>query len=78
MVDSEIISIKKAIGTWKDYGNTSNIWLEAILNYSQIMISFFESTTPDLFFALGEFHREIIDLASIYSWQQAVLSGLPA
>ena len=37
------------------------------------MVSFFGSTTPDLFFALGEFHREIIDLASIYSWQQAVL-----
>ena len=46
---------------------------EAFLNYSRIIVSFFGNTTPDLFFALGEFHREIIDLASIYSWQQTVL-----
>ena len=43
------------------------------MNYSQIMVSFFGSTTPDLFFALGKFHREIIDLASVYHWQRAVL-----
>lgn len=71
--DGDVLNTKKAIGTMKDYGSTPTIWSEAFLNYSQIMVSFFGSTTPDLFFALGEYHREVLDLAKVYEWRQAVL-----
>lgn len=71
--DGDGLSIKKAVGTMKDYGTTSTIWSESFLNYSQIMVSIFGTTTPDLFFALGKYHHEILDLAQTYEWQQAVL-----
>lgn len=66
--DGAMLKIKKAVGTMKDYGSSSTIWSEAFLNYSQIMVSFFGGTTPELFFALGEYHREILDLAKVYEW----------
>lgn len=68
--DADLLSIKKAEGTMKNYRGTSTIWSESFLNYSQIMVSFFGTTHPDIFFALGKYHHEILDLAKAYEWQQ--------
>lgn len=38
-----------------------------------MLISFFGTTSPALYLALAYFHRQIIDLARVYQWQEGAL-----
>lgn len=38
-----------------------------------IFVALFGATTPNLYLPLAAFHREIMDLSTIYEWQAAVL-----
>ena len=66
--------IKKVTGTLSDFGNTIDIWSDAFLNYSMVMVNFFGVAFPSLFWVLLTYHSKICHLSQIYDWQYAVLS----
>lgn len=68
-----VLRIKKVTCTYKDYGKTPDIWSESFLNYAQILLAFHGQAVPKLAYALSEYHRDIMDLARTYNWQEAVL-----
>ena len=67
------LKVQKAADDYKDYGSDPSLWSEAFLEYSAILFSLFGTTSPALYLALANFHREIIDLAQVYKWQGGVL-----
>lgn len=71
-VEDGTLRMRKVAGSYKDYRRTSVIWSEAFLNYTMIIVALFGATTPNLYLPLAAFHREIMDLSTIYEWQAAV------
>ncbi len=69
-----MLRLKKNSGTYKDFGKTFyEVWSEAFINYTGIMVSLFGSTSPELHAALTIFYGNILQLARVYEWQEAVL-----
>ncbi|MCJ1468533.1 hypothetical protein MMC07_007162 [Pseudocyphellaria aurata] len=72
--DDGTIKVKRVSCTYKDFGDSvHDIWSEAFLNYSMIMVSLFGSTVPDLHAALSQFHLQVLHLSRIYQWKEAIL-----
>ena len=67
------MKLKRATGTLRDFGSSLDIWSEAFLNYSMIMVDFFGAAFPSLFRAFSIFHQKTRGLSKIYQWQNAVL-----
>jgi hypothetical protein len=67
------MSIKKARGSVKDFGQSPAIWLDGFMVYSDIVHQLFGQKFPALPSALLRFCRQIIDLSKIYVWNDAVL-----
>lgn len=65
--------LKRVTRTLLDYGSTMEIWSEAFINYSMIMMDFFNADFPLLIRVLLLFHKRIRKLSKIYEWQNAVL-----
>lgn len=72
-IKEETLKMRKVTGSYKDYGQDNVLWSEAFLNYAMILIELFGATTPSLHLALHRFHREIINLSTVYKWQRRVL-----
>lgn len=72
-IDEGTLKMRKVTGSYKDYGSTNTVWSEAFLNYTMILMALFGPTIPTLYLALAGFHREIIELSTIYEWQGGVL-----
>lgn len=72
-IEEGTLKMRKVTGSYKDYGTTSTLWSEAFLNYTMILMALFGPTIPTLYLALAGFHREIIELSTIYEWQGGVL-----
>ena len=72
-IDEGTLKMRKVTGSYKDYGSTNILWSEAFLNYTMILMALFGPTIPTLYLALAGFHREIIELSTIYEWQGGVL-----
>lgn len=72
-IDKSILKMRKVTGSYKDYGSTNTLWSEAFLNYTIILIAFFEPTISTLYLVLASFYSEIIELSTIYKWQGRVL-----
>ena len=66
------MTIKKVIATLRNFGNTINIWSDAFLNYSMVMVEFFGVIFLFLFRILLIYHSKICHLSQIYNWQHAV------
>lgn len=59
---------------YKAFGNSfDEVWSEAFINYKSILISLFGATVPNLHLALANFYINILQLAKVYEWQEAVL-----
>ena len=67
------MSITKARGSVKDFGQSPAIWLDGFMVYSDIVHQLFGPKFPALPSALLRFCRQIIDLSKIYVWSDAVL-----
>ena len=67
------MSITKARGSVKDFGQSPAIWLDGFMVYSDIVHQLFGPKFPALPSALLRFCRQIIDLSKIYVWNDAVL-----
>ena len=72
-IDEGTLKMRKVTGSYKDYGTSNTLWSEAFLNYTMILMALFGPTIPSLYLALAGFHREIIELSTIYEWQGGVL-----
>jgi hypothetical protein len=59
------MSIEKAGGSIKDFGQSPTIWLDGFLIYSEIAHHLFGPKFPSLLPALFRFLRQIIDLSKI-------------
>ena len=67
------LQFKRIKGTLKDFSNTTAIWFTGFLNYCSIMVDLFGITFPTLHQKLLAYHQQIIELSSVYEWQEAVL-----
>lgn len=67
------LQFRRIKGTLKDFGNTTAIWSTGFLNYASIMVDLFGITFPTLHQKLLAYHQQIIELSSVYEWQEAVL-----
>lgn len=65
--------MQKVTGSYKNYNISNTFQSKTFLNYTIILITFFDLTIPTLQLALTEFYREIIKLFTIYKWQSRVL-----
>lgn len=72
-IEEGTLKMKKVTGSYKDYGRDNVLWSEAFQNYTMIVMALFGSTNPSLHLALHCFHREMIDLSTVYEWQGGVL-----
>ena len=61
-------------GILKDFSNITTIWFTEFLNYCSIMIDLFSITFFTLHQKLLTYHQQIIELSSVYEWQETVLS----
>lgn len=64
--ENDQTKIKKFIGTLRDFGNTIDVWSDDFLNYSMVMIDFFEVAFYSLFWTLLSYHSKIRHLSQIY------------
>ena len=71
-IDEGTLKMRKVTGSYKDYGTTKTLWSESFLNHTMILMALFGPTIPTLYLALAGFHREIIELSTIYEWQGGV------
>ncbi len=61
-------------GSYKDYGNSFyEVWSEAFINYSSILVSLFGATVPRLQAALTQFYDLVLQLSKVYDWKEALL-----
>ncbi len=61
------LQIWKARGSYQDYRNDKALRSEAFLNYMTIVVKLFGSAVGlFLRLALGDFHRKVLNLATIY------------
>lgn len=67
------LQFKRIKGTLKDFGSTTTIWSTGFLSYTSIMLDFFSSAVPTLHQKLYAYHYQIMELSTIYDWQEAVL-----
>lgn len=67
------MKLKRATGSLRDFGATWDIWSEAFINYTMIMVDFFGVNFPTLCHALLLFWTKIRKLSKIYEWQNAIL-----
>lgn len=72
-IEEGTLKMRKVTGSYKDYGRDNVLWSNAFLNNTMILMELFGTTTPSLHLALHRFHREIIDLSTVYEWQGGVL-----
>ncbi|MCJ1470208.1 hypothetical protein MMC07_008853, partial [Pseudocyphellaria aurata] len=61
------MKLKHVTGTLCNFGTTWDIWCEAFINYSMIMVDFFGITVPTLFCILLLFWTKIWKLIKIYT-----------
>lgn len=62
-----MLKLRKTSGTFKDYGNNFyEVWSEAFINYTSIMVLLFGATAPRLQAALTQFHGLVPQLSKVY------------
>ena len=55
---------------WKEF---HEVWGEAFINYTAIIVSLFGKEAPTVHTALTQFYGNILQLSKVYEWQEAVL-----
>lgn len=69
-----MLRLKKNPGTYKDFGRSFyKVWSDAFINYTSILATLFGARAPDLHASLTIFYTNILQLAKVYEWQEAIL-----
>lgn len=69
-----MLKLRKTLGIYKDYGNNFyEVWSEAFINYTSIMVSLFKATAPRLQAALTQFYGLVLQLSKVYDWKETML-----
>ncbi len=71
--ENKKIKREKVAGSFQDFGANSSIWSQGFLNYLTVLVAFYCQQSPNLHEALMKFYNNIIGLAEVYKWQEAVL-----
>lgn len=61
-----MLKMKKITNSYQDYGQDNVLLSEALLNYTIILMGYFDITTLSLYLALYCFYQEIINFFTIY------------
>lgn len=73
-IEDGMLRLRKPSGTYRDFGKrVHEIWGEAFINYTAIIVSLFGIEASILLTALCQFYGNILQLSRIYEWQAAVL-----
>ena len=73
-IQDGMLKLRKTSGSYEDYGKSfDKVWSESFLNYIAIMVSLFAPITAELKAALITYYDNILQLAQVYEWQEAVL-----
>ncbi len=69
-----MLKLRKTSGTYKDYSSSFyEVWSEAFINYTSIIVSLFRAMAPRLQAALTQFYDLILQLSKVYDWKEALL-----
>lgn len=71
-INKSILKIRKVMRSYKDYGTSNIFWSEPFLNYTMILMALFGLIIPTFYLTLAGFHQKIIELSTIYEWQNDV------
>ena len=73
-IEDGMLLLRKNSGTYKDFGKSFyEVWSEAFITYTSIIVFLFGATAPDLHSIITIFSTKILQLAKVYEWQEAVL-----
>ena len=73
ITDAGGLQLSKARGKTKDFGNTSEIWIQGVTNYQSAVIALFGTSRPHLGAHLNVFFLQILRIARVYKWKEAAL-----
>lgn len=66
-IEDRMLRLRKTSGTYKDFGKILyEIWGEAFINYTAILVSLFGKESPNLHSALTQFNNNILQLSKVY------------
>ena len=69
-----MLKLRKTSGNYKDYGNNFyEVWSEAFINYTLIMVLLFGVTVSRFQAALTRFYGLVLQLSKVYDWKKALL-----
>lgn len=69
-----MLRLRKTSGVYKDFGKTFHeVWGEASINYTGILVALFGKEAPDLNTALINSYGSILQFSKVYGWQEALL-----
>lgn len=65
-VEDGMLKLRKTSGSYKDYGNNFyEVWSEAFINYTSILVLLFGTTAPRLQAALTQFYGLVLQLSKV-------------
>ncbi len=73
-IEDGMLKLRKTSGIYKNYGSSFyEVWSEAFINYTSIMVSLFGATAPRLQAALTQLYGLVLQLSKVYYWKEALL-----
>lgn len=73
-IENGMLKLRKTLGLYKDYGSSFfEVWSEAFINYTSILVSLFRAIAPCLQRSLTQFYGLILQLSRVYDWKKALL-----
>ena len=73
-IEDGMLKLRKTSGSYKDYGNSFyEVWSEAFINYTSILVSLFGATVSRLQAAPTPFYDLVLQLSKVYDWNEALL-----
>ncbi len=73
-IEDGLLNLRKNSGLYKDYGNSFyEVWSEAFINYTSILVSLFGATVLHLQAAFTQFYGQVLRLSKVYDWKEALL-----
>lgn len=73
-IEDGMLKFRKSSGSYKDYGSSFyEVWSDAFINYTSILVSLFGTTAPHLQASLTQFYGTVLQLSKVYDWKEALL-----
>lgn len=73
-IEDRMLRLRKTSGTYIDFGKSFHeVWSEAFINYTAMLVSLFGKKAPSLYPVLTQFYGNILQFSKVYKWQEALL-----